>query len=273
MGHGPGLIASAESSAVMPEPGRRRRPYRLKLQTLAYVNLDHANGGIIRNLTPSGMAVQAVSPLRADQPVHVRFELVFPRLRVEASGRVAWADSMGQAGIEFLNLSRRSARLLKDWLFTQLLASAHQASRSDSMFRRDISEGAPGLLFSTVPRPAIPLRPNEIKLQSAVFAEEQELLQIPWCPFPIASPVFSRSVDGLILASAVLLFSLVSLAMTQLLPAWPIAFALVLGATALFSAAYWMLFTFWMGTTPGAHLAKLAGTQSQTKEEERPRFR
>jgi hypothetical protein len=69
------------------------------------------------------------------------------------------------------------------------------------------------------------------------------------------------------------LFSLVSLAMTQLLPAWPIAFALLLGATALLSAAYWMLFTFWTGTTPGAHLAKLAEARNQVEEEERPRFR
>jgi hypothetical protein len=110
-------------------------------------------------------------------------------------------------------------------------------------------------------------------LQRAVFAPEPHFLHIPWCPIPIASTIFSRSVDGLILASAVLLFSLVSLAMTQLLPAWPIAFALLLGAAALFSAAYWMLFTFWMGTTPGAHLAQLAGAQSHAEEEEQPRFR
>lgn len=269
----PDGIASVESPVLAAEPTREPRRHRLPMQTLTYVNLDHANGGIIRNLTPSGMAVQAVSPLRADQSVHVRFELLGPRLRIETAGRVAWADSAGRAGIEFLNLSRRSARLLKDWLFTQLLAGAQLASRPDSMFRRDISPGAPGLLFSAAARPAIALRPNEIKLQSAVFAEEPQLLQIPWCPIPVAVSIFSRSVDGLILASAVLLFSLVSLAMTQLLPAWPLAFALVLVSGTLFSGAYWMLFSFWMGTTPGAHLAHLAGAQSQSQEEEQPRFR
>ncbi len=258
---------------MTPVQARRRRQYRIQLQTLTYVNLDHANGGVIRDLSTSGMAVQAVSPLRPEQPVHIRFELLGPRLRIEIPGRVTWADANGRAGIEFLNLPRRSARLLKDWLFSQLLASGHQAARSEVMFRRDLSEGAPSLLFSTTPRPAIALRPNEIKLQDAVFAEEPKLLHIPWCPVPIASTIFSRSVDGLILAAAVLLFSLVSLAMTQLLPAWPIAVALLLGASALFSAAYWMLFTFWMGTTPGAHLAQIAGAQNHKEEEERPRFR
>jgi hypothetical protein len=267
-------LIAAERPAVAPKPRlQRRRDYRLKLQTLAYVNLDHANGGVIRDLTATGMAVQAVSPLRPEQPVHVRFDLLGPRLRIEVPGRVTWADPTGRAGIEFLNLPRRSARLLKDWLFTQLLASAHQAQRSESMFQRDLTEGAPSLRFSTAPRPAIALRPNEIKLQSAVFAKEPQLLHIPWCPIPIASSIFSRSVDGLILAAAVLLFSLVSLAMTQILPAWPIAFALVLGSGALFTAAYWMLFTFWMGTTPGAHLAQLAGAKNRVEEDERPRFR
>jgi hypothetical protein len=73
--------------------------------------------------------------------------------------------------------------------------------------------------------------------------------------------------------AAVLLFSTVSLVMTQRMPAWPIAFALMLGSTAIFSAAYWTLFTFWMGTTPGAYLAQLAGAQNRMEEEEQPRFR
>jgi hypothetical protein len=267
-------LIAYERPAAVPEPhGQRRRDYRLKLQTLAYVNLDHANGGVIRDLHATGMGVQAVSPLRPEQAVHVRFDLLGPRVRIEVPGRVTWADSSGRAGIEFLNLPRRSARLLKDWLFTQLLAGAHQAQRSDSMFKRELTDGAPSLLFSTAPRPAIPLRPNEIRLQSAVFAAEPQLLHIPWFPVPIALSFFSRSVDGLILALAVSLFSLLSLAMTQVLPAWPIAFALVIGAAVLFSTAYWMLFTCWTGSTPGARLAQFAGAQGHVEEEERPRFR
>ncbi|HEX4427101.1 MAG TPA: PilZ domain-containing protein [Terriglobales bacterium] len=267
-------LIAAERPVVAPVPRQqRRRAYRLKIQTLAYVNLDHANGGVIRDLTSTGMAVQAVSPLRPEQPVHVRFDLLGPRLHIEVPGRVVWAEPSGRAGIEFLNLPRRSARLLKDWLLTQLLASAHQVQRTASVFQRGPAEGAPNLRFSTTPRPAIALRPNEIKLQSAVFAKEPQLLHIPWCPIPIASSIFSRSVDGLILVAAVLLFSTVSLVMTQRMPAWPIAFALMLGSTAIFSAAYWTLFTFWMGTTPGAYLAQLAGAQNHMEEEEQPRFR
>ena len=73
---------------------RRLQP-RHTVRTLAYVKLDQGNGGIIRDLTESGMAVQAVARLRADQDVALNFELMAPKVRVEARGRVAWADASG----------------------------------------------------------------------------------------------------------------------------------------------------------------------------------
>src|SRR6266852_6189718 len=115
------LIAAEGLSSAAIAPRQQHRHYRQKIQNLAYVNLDHANGGIIRNLSEAGIAIQAVAPLRVNQPVYLRFELLSPRLRVETAGRVAWADSTGQAGVEFLAVPQRSQRLLKDWLLTHLL--------------------------------------------------------------------------------------------------------------------------------------------------------
>ena len=94
-------------SRVAPSPRRdvvgltpvgRRHHYRHQIQSLAYVNLDQANGGIIRNLGDTGMAIQAVAPLYVNQQVFLRFDLANPRIRLEATGRVAWADPVGQAG-------------------------------------------------------------------------------------------------------------------------------------------------------------------------------
>ena len=65
-----------------------------------------------------------MAPLYVNQQVFLRFDLANPRARVEATGRVAWADPVGQAGIEFLLLSQRSRRLLKEWIFIQLLTAA-----------------------------------------------------------------------------------------------------------------------------------------------------
>src|SRR6266480_6575116 len=118
--------------AIQVSPRRRRCP-RQTLRTLAYVNLDQGNGGIIRDLTDSGIAVHAVAALRPEQEVSLRFDLLSPRVRVETRGRVAWADPTGQAGIEFIAASPKVRRALRDWLLVQMFASA-AASGRDSIF-------------------------------------------------------------------------------------------------------------------------------------------
>src|SRR5438094_9196663 len=125
-----GADAAETDSQVTP---RRRRCPRQTLRTLAYVNLDQGNGGIIRDLTDSGIAVHAVAALRPEQEVSLRFDLLSPRVRVETRGRVAWADPSGQAGIDFIGASPRVRRALRDWLLTQMLASAAISGR-DSIF-------------------------------------------------------------------------------------------------------------------------------------------
>src|SRR5215468_4066120 len=115
--------AEMAESAVQTIPRRRRCP-RQTLRTLAYVNLNEGNGGIIRDIAEDGLAVQAVGALRAGQEVSLRFDLLSPRVRVDARGRVAWADLSGQAGIELLNTTPRVRRALRDWLLMQMLASA-----------------------------------------------------------------------------------------------------------------------------------------------------
>src|ERR1700681_923241 len=103
-------------------PRNRRRPYRQRIRTLVHVNLDAANGAILRDLSEFGIAMQTVAPLAPDQQVHLQFELPAPRVRVEAAGRIVWTDSWGQAGVKFLNLPQPCERSLKEWIFTQILS-------------------------------------------------------------------------------------------------------------------------------------------------------
>jgi hypothetical protein len=154
------LISDQNSGSTGALPGRRLY-YRQKVSTLAYVNLDHTNGGIVRDLSEAGLAIQAVSPLRLNQQVQLRFLLLRPRLQVETQARVAWADSRGQAGVQFINSTDGSRRSLKQWMFAQLLVRADQATKMGSIFVSDNSgPGAPELLYSASPRPAILLQPG-----------------------------------------------------------------------------------------------------------------
>jgi hypothetical protein len=271
----PNLAESVETH----EPdtaARKSRSYRHGVHRLAYVNLDHANGGIVRNLSETGVALQAVAPLHVNQQVHVRFELMAPRLRVEALGRVGWADSFGQAGVQFLNLPQRTQRLLKEWIFTQLIASAYRASE-DSIFIQ--SETEIDLLFSPAHRPTISLNPavsGARDLQTSKSLIDEDRVRFFWCPVAFSADSLSWLIDSLILLSAVLLFLMLSLAMTHTLPAWTVVSGLGLGVACLFTMVYWFLFTFWMSATPGTclvHHACITEHGTRQDEADRPRFR
>jgi hypothetical protein len=272
----PNLAESVETREPKNAP-TKSRSYRHGIHRLAYVNLDHANGGIIRNLSETGIALQAVAPLHVEQQVHVRFELMSPRVRVEALGRVGWVDSFGQAGVQFHNLPQRTRRLLKEWIFTQLLAGTYRASE-ESIFIQPESEIE--LLFSPAPRPTICLdaalsgAPN---LRASHFVGDDAAVRFLWCPVTFSAGSLSWLIDSLILLSAVLLFLMLSLAMTHSLPVWTVVSALALGVACLFTGVYWFLFTVWMSATPGTCLVHRACVNSEggtlQDEADRPRFR
>jgi len=267
---------STVSPPILRVRQRQRRHFRQKIQNLAYVNLDHANGGIIRNVSESGIAVQVVSPVEENQQVHLRFELLNPRTRVEANGRVAWTDSSGQAGLEFVALGQRSRRQLKEWLFTQLLGAAAQASAgTESVFVHQNAEPPIQLVFSGPARPSVQvvLEHESDHLQSI----EANRDSAAWYPFAESPRTLARVVDVLLVAAAVLLFCVVSLAMTQVFPAWWLGFTLILATSCIFALVYRLLFISCVGITPGSYLVHLTGAlfpnDKEAEPEDTPRFR
>ena len=256
-------------------PFSPKRAYRHKLRTLSQVSLDSAHGAILRDVSAFGIALQTITPLAPDQELSLRFELSAPRMRVEAIGRVAWTDSWGQAGLQFLELPPRSQRLLKEWIFTQILSAAYLFSPCELPDVDDHAEGENELLFSASSRPAIQVQPQEIRLPDPPVHPPR--IQLLWCPIPISVTTFSTMVDGLVLLCSVLLFAVMSMAMTGILPTWPVALALASGVTAIFVTLYWFLFAIWFGHTPGERLAGLACSEWQSrhriKEEDQARFR
>jgi len=232
---------------------RRRRP-RYPLRSLSYVKLDQANGGIIRDLTESGIAIQSVAPLQPNREIKLSFDLISPRVRVETVGRVAWADSTGQGGIEFSGLPPRTQRALRDWLFFQMLSAASISGR-DSIFHSI----EPQLIMSAAPRPAIVIEPPPLR--------ESELPRIAWGFFSLSTRTFSNFVDTVVLLCAILLFSISSLAVMGGLPAWPLAAAFFITTFLIFVAVYQLLFSDLLcGATPGRRLAILASMRSWDEE-------
>lgn len=268
-------------------PQKQRQHFRHPLAALAYVRLDHANGGIIRNISQSGVAIQAVGRLHAGQVVHLRFELLRPKVRVEATGQVAWANEFGQAGIAFLNLPPRPLRALKEWLMTDLLAAASELApaRAPIFGSSTIGDHADGLITGESPLPSIPLVPTEVAANEdahevTILDKSPEMpLHFSWWPADIAPRTFAALVDGLVVISAVLLFAIIAIQGTGVLPSFWSAISLAAFFSALFACIYWVLFTGLTGRTLGRTLAKIAAEDlawmhlSDTPEPDGPRFR
>jgi len=285
--------------AVSFPPRQARSHYRHELRTLTYVTLDKGNGGIIRNLNHQGAAVQAVVPLRKEQYVRLRFELRFPRLRVEAYGQVVWASSSGQCGIRFVDLPARTGHQIDEWTFSNLLGaiarhSAHPASdfgasvvsiipeenaREENVGEENAAEENDGLTLSASPRPAIRLEPGSYRQEVAQILHrhsEQDRAnpahepraQLNWLSQPLSGDTLAWLVDGLVVLAGLLLFALIFLSIAHELPPWPLTLGTASAAAVFVVAAYRAVFALFGGPSLGTRVARAASGFEEEKESE-----
>ena len=278
-------------------PARQARAqHRHELRTLAYVTLDQANGGIVRNLTHNGIGVQVVAAVRPKQQVRVRFELRYPRLQVETRAEVVWATFSGQCGIRFLDVPPALKRQINQWIFGNLLEgiSLH-VEHSESIFapRHDnvvpdppagngrssnaAEEQADGLMVSATPVKviALPVRrePPEPPIPDEdVIGTPQPLSDgLEWLSQPLTGRALAWTVDGLVVLASLLLFTVVFLSVTREAPQWPVP--MVSGAALTMAALYWVFFRYFAGGSLGTRLARIAESEGQNREVREETFR
>lgn len=272
------MQSSSSGAAIQPaSPFRHalRRLYRHPLYSLVYVTLDHENGGILRDLSEDGVAVQAVGALRAGQVVRMRFDLMAPRqaparVHVDVMGQVAWASPTGQAGLRFSDLSHETRRQMNEWIFGNLLASIAHASPvlADPAVSDDEN-----LVLSGGAR--APIRVRQLASASA-RADTDDALLLDWLLGRFPPQTLARTVDGLVLCVSVLLFLVVALAVAKTLPPWHITVPLLAGVAGFFTALYWFLFRSLITGTAGRWLTEIAIRELQLERSQRPeevRFR
>ena len=170
-------------ASIVANSAQRSYP-RQKIHPLVYVNLDQGNGGIVRDLSERGVALQAVARLRVQQQVYLRFELFQPRTRVEAMGQVIWANASGQAGVQFTQISQRTRRLLKEWLLFNLLATADQISSASSIFN-DAKRSSELMVSAETARSATPPTQDSPRTDKLAGGE---VFKFAWWPVPISPP-------------------------------------------------------------------------------------
>jgi len=293
MKRAPSEPVPADSMQVVSFPERQARThYRHPLRTLTYVTLDAANGGIIRNLNSDGVAVQAVAPLRQHQRVRLRFELRFPRLRIETYGQVRWANSSGQCGIHFVDLPLRTNRAIGEWILSNLLDSLAREPVHHPIFQNPpgtiVQEKVPaesdGLMMSSKPRPSILPERSYVgfdELTPLVHHQRENPADTNleadahpnWLSRPISARTLAGLVDALVMIAGLLLFTLIFLAITHELPAWPITVGAATAAVIFVASAYWTLFALFGGASLGTRLAEAASHLEKEEGSETDRFR
>src|SRR5579885_2400307 len=222
-------LASPHEPATAPR--LRRVHYRHPLSSLVYATLENGNGGILRNLSEHGAAIQAVAALRPGQSLRVRFDLFHPKTRIDVQARVSWANSTGQAGILFTEGTPQLRRQLNAWIFHNLLRNLE---------------------------PAAPMLTSSAATDDLIISTAARQVAISWWPQPVSFHTLARMIDVLVLLSAVLLFFCVFLAIAQTIPPWLATVALVAGVAGFFTALYWWICA-WIGCeTVGVQLARIA---------------
>jgi PilZ domain-containing protein len=269
-------------------PARQTRAqHRHELHTLIYLTLDDTNGGVVRNLTHDGIGVQVVAGVRPQQHLNVRFELRYPRLRVETRGEVVWATFSGQCGIRFLDLSPQQRRQINEWIFGDMLeAISLHADPEESMFAPPLGSQKParshgngavgtvvddGLMVSATPVKVIALPARREASPARVEMSEVTQTELDWLSRPLSGRGLAWTVHALVVFAGILLFGLVFLAITGEAPRWPIP--MVGGATVVIAGLYWIFFQIFGGTSLGTRLARLAGYGQEEEEESGARFR
>jgi hypothetical protein len=273
-------------AAVVPTQ-QARAHYRHELRTLTYVTLDDANGGIIRNLNQEGVAVQAVAPLHEQQRVRLRFELRYPRLRVETYGQVSWASPSGQCGIRFVDIPEHTSHQINEWIFSNLLneivreakpprlisgASVVSIAREENLSEPEEDDG---LILSASACPAIRLEPPTVMGDETEIASGDSDLadlvteadaQPSWLSRPLSGRTLAWLVDSLVVTAALLLFTLIFLSIAHELPPWPLTLGTASGAAVFVAAAYWSVFALFGGPSLGVRLARGVGPEKEQED-------
>lgn len=263
-----------------------RAEHRHELRSLTYLTVDHATGGVIRNLNQTGLAAQMLTALQPGQQVRLRFEVRIPKVRVEALAEVVWTSRSGQCGMRFLNLPRSMRQQINEWILNDLLQSASlHAERSRSISRQLFEIATPdkseseeltpaceeedGLLISGSPAKVItlPLRRAVeplLSAQDSLHPLSDEIINLDWLSQPLSPRALARIIDSLTVLAAFLLFILIFLSVIRDAPAAPFTTA----GAGLVSVAivYWGFFWIFGGESLGSRLARTAGLQRDGQE-------
>jgi hypothetical protein len=170
---------NVRDEAIHPARDRRLQT-RATPASCAYTVLDDINGGIVLNISETGMAVAAADPLVvADYLPHIRFRLPNVEHRIKVSAQVVWlAESKKEVGMRFVDVSTETRNQIANWI-----ASANASPEFEGL--------APGPVQGVFPaiRESVPEEPMGSAVAEQDQASAPELIaRAASLPFELVSP-------------------------------------------------------------------------------------
>jgi hypothetical protein len=170
---------SASVEAIRP-PRERRLTMRATPASGAYTALDDVNGGVVLNISETGMAVAAADPLVvADYLPQIRFRLPDVEQRIKVSAQVVWlAESKKTVGIRFVDISTEVRNQIGDWI-----ASEKPSRESVGLTAARVQSILPATLESPLEEP----KWSDVPEQDQHFAPEL-IARAPSRPSEVVAP-------------------------------------------------------------------------------------
>jgi hypothetical protein len=119
-----------EHLAALTPARDRRLQTRTTPASLTYVELGDTNGGLVLNISETGMAVAVAEPPEVGEYLpRIRFPLPSSRQSIEISAQIVWlAESKKGAGLRFVDLTAHARHQVSNWIASQTQASEFEES-------------------------------------------------------------------------------------------------------------------------------------------------
>lgn len=145
---------------------------RVKVHSLAYIELGEANAGLILNISETGIAIQAVEILSPSYFPRMQFRLPKTEAPIQVAGKLIWQIKPRKvAGIEFEGLSEQTRLAIRKWI----AGEENRQSESEKAHLKPLSD-LPG---SARQKTAVQVYPSE-------RGDEETVAVIPDVPSPPA---------------------------------------------------------------------------------------
>jgi TonB family protein len=129
--------------AGLPESRDRRARVRRNISSVSYLEVGEANGGIVMNVSETGLAIALAQPILDASTLEVRFRLPELERTFQASGQIMWeSDSKRSAGLRFLNLAEYDRVQIRNWIRAEIVATELRAPAREPALPTEPGAGA-----------------------------------------------------------------------------------------------------------------------------------